>query len=458
MFHPTANERHARDGDHASPAARLSRRDVLKAGAGVLGGLPFGAASLARAAAPTKRPQIAVVFTIFTHRSHGHVLLENFLEPYLFNGEMTKSSVDIVSFYGDQFPDDDMARDVARTYDIPIYDTIDAALCRGGRELAVDAVLIIGEHGEYPMTELGQRMYPRKRFFDESVAVMRRSGRYVPVFNDKHLSYRWDWAKEMYDTAQELGIPFMAGSSVPLAERRPPFELPANAKIAEAVSIHGGPIESYDFHGIEVLQSIVEARAGGESGVAQVEFLEGDALWKSADAGRWSPELARDAMAAELGHAPESLEGVPGEGKSETHGLLLTYRDGLTAIVLGIGSSSTRWNFACRTADDNRDHATSFYVGPWRNRNLFKALAHAIQHHFTHGAAPYPVERTLLSTGVLEAAMRSRQEGKPLTTPHLEFAYAPRDYRAMREMGATWEIINEDTIELEGIHPNGRQP
>src|SRR5439155_24515603 len=110
---------------------------------------------------------------------------------------------------------------------------------------------------------LGQHEYPRKRFFDEIVAVMRPSRRFVPLFNDKHLSYRWDWAKEMTETATKLGIPFMAGSSVPLAQRIPPFELPADSTITEAVCIHGGRIESYDFHALEALQSTVQFRTGG---------------------------------------------------------------------------------------------------------------------------------------------------------------------------------------------------
>ena len=96
------------------------------------------------------------------------------------------------------------------------------ALCLGGKSLAVDAVLLIGEHGDYPTNDLGQRMYPRKEFFDQIVAVDATArSRFVPIFNDKHLSYRWDWAKAMYDEARELGIPLMAGSSVPLAQRRP---------------------------------------------------------------------------------------------------------------------------------------------------------------------------------------------------------------------------------------------
>src|SRR5438477_382924 len=189
-----------------------------------------------------------------------------------------------------------MPHSVPKDYKIPLFKTIGEALTLGGKELAVDAVLSIGEHGEYPVNAKGVREYPRKRFFDEIVAVFKKSKRVVPVFNDKHLSYRWDWAKEMYDTAVSMKVPFMAGSSVPLAERRPALELPRRPKIVEAVSIHGGPFEVYDFHGLEVLQSFVESRPGAETGVKEVQFLEGEALWKAADAGLWSEKVADASM------------------------------------------------------------------------------------------------------------------------------------------------------------------
>ena len=45
------------------------------------------------------------------------------------------------------------------------------------------------------------------------------------------------------------------------------------------------------------------------------------------------------------------------------------------------------------------------------------------------GHAPYPVERTLLTTGVLDAALTSRHEkGKRVETPHLEIAYKPTEW------------------------------
>jgi hypothetical protein len=405
------------------------------------------------------RPKVAAIYTVFTHRSHAHVILEKFLRPYLFNGKRIQPPVEVVSFYADQIAKKgDMTANVAKQFKIPVHKTIESALTLGGKNLAVDAVLSIGEHGIYPKSKLGQIEYPRKRFFDEIVAVMRRSNRFVPLFNDKHLSYRWDWAKEMVDTCRKHRIPFMAGSSVPLAQRIPVMELPAGAHIEEAVSIHGGPLEIYDFHALEVLQSLVEFRKGGERGIRSVEFLTGDAMWQAEKKGRWSMPLVRAAMAAEFGNKiPDLRQQFKGEKSAQAHAILLTYRDGFRATVLKFGYSGTRWNFACKLMGDKRIHATRFHVGPWRNRCLFMALSHAIQEHFVQRRAPYPVERTLLTTGVLEAAMRSRsQKGRVVQTDHLDVAYQPRDFRAMREMGASWRIMG-DAQELPGINPLGKK-
>ncbi len=406
---------------------------------------------------------MAAVITEFTYRSHAHVILENCLEPYYFNGQLTDPGIDVVSFYVDQSPRGrDMSRDVATRYGIDIFPSIAEALQLGGKKLAVDGVLSIGEHGTYPKSERGQQMYPRKRFFDEIVAVFRMSDRVVPLFNDKHLSYRWDWSAEMMQVVQDLKIPFMAGSSVPLAQRRPPLEMPDQPTIEEAISIHGGPLESYDFHGLEVLQSMVEARRGGETGVAEIQLLEGDAVWQAADEGRWSHALAAAAMRAEFGDDVGPLRAFvePIDGKQHlAHAILIKYRDGLRATVLRIGQTSTRWNFACRLAGKAEPLATSFYVGPWQNRNLFKALSHAIQTHIREKQAPYPVERTHLVTGMLAAAMDSAfQQHQPLATPHLDITYQPRDFRAMREMGDSWKLITEDMPQPAGIDPGGPRP
>ncbi len=299
-----------------------SRRQFLEQASMVasvgLKGLPLVAAKRSN----RKRPKVAAIFTVLRFRSHAYNILENFLGSYYFNGKLTDPGVDIVSFYADQFPKDDMAREVAARFKIPLYKSIGEALCLGGKKLAVDAVLSIGEHGDYPFNRRGQQMYPRKEFFDQSVAVMKRSNRYVPFFNDKHLSYRWDWAKQMYDIARAAKMPLLAGSSVPLAQQVPPLNLPDEADIKEAVSVHGGGLETYDFHGLEVLQSIVESRKGGETGVTKIELLTGDAFEEAKKTGRWSQDLVDAAMQAEkkmnARRQPRPKTGVfKGEARSE---------------------------------------------------------------------------------------------------------------------------------------------
>jgi hypothetical protein len=428
---------------------RINRRQALQAAmaAAPLAVLPTWGDE------PRRRPRVAVVYTQCYHRSHAHVLLENFLTPYLFNGRLTQPSVDVVSLFADQISASktrpDLTEDIVRLFKLPRYRTIAGALTMGGKELAVDAVLAIGEHGDYPNSRFRVPEYPRKRFFDEIVAVMRRSNRFVPIFNDKHLSYRWDWAREMYDTCQKHRIPFMAGSSVPLAQRRPAFEMPANCVIEEAVSIHGGPFEIYDFHGLEVLQAFVESRKGGETGIRTIEFLPREPLFEAARKGRWSLELARAAMRVEFGDkVPDITRPI---GGVEPWGILVTYRDGTKATVLKLGFSGTRWNFAAKLAGERQPRTTSHYVGPWRNRCLFMALSNAIQQFFNRREAPYPVERTLLTTGALEAAVRSRAMGDAVETPHLAIVYQPRDYRALREMGESWNIVTERTPETHGF-------
>jgi hypothetical protein len=240
------------------------------------------------------------------------------------------------------------------------------------------------------------------------------------------------------------------------------LELPESAKIAAAVSIHGGGLEGYDFHALEVLESMIEARAGGESGVRQVQFLEGEPLWKSAEEGLWSADLAAAAMTAEVGPDHELTRLIQSRGKATPrepvaiHALVVDYRDGLRGVAMKVGNQGIRWNFACQVAGESKMRATSFYVGPWQNRNLFKALSHAIQTHFRQRKPPYPVERTLLTSGILDAAMDSRLAGgKPIETPQLAVSYPAQDFRALREMGATWKIITDQTREPAGIEPVG---
>src|SRR5918993_1696151 len=212
------------------------------------------------------RPRVAAVTTVWRQNSHADVIFPKLLAGYDLDGTAVRPSVDVVSLYVDQFPENDLSRRWAQRFGVPIFPSVGEALTVGGGTLAVDAVLIVGEHGEYPWNEKGQHLYPRRELFEQSAAVIEGSGRPIPIFNDKHLSYTWENAVWMRETARRLGLPFMAGSSLPVTFRQPALSLPLGTKVEEALVLSHGPTESYGFHALETLQCMVERRAGGGGG------------------------------------------------------------------------------------------------------------------------------------------------------------------------------------------------
>ncbi len=212
--------------------------------------------------------------------SHAQHFLDRLTLGYGWGGDWQKPRVDVASVFIDQFPEGDLARDRVKRHNLKLYPTIAEALTLGGEKLAVDGVVIIGEHGDYPENEKGQRLYPRYEWFKEVVKVFEASGRAVPVFNDKHLSTTWARCKEMVDDAKRLGFPFLAGSSLPVTWRLPSIDVPHGAPLVESVCVGYGGVDSYDFHGLETAQCMSERRKGGEVGIKSVHALRGETMWE----------------------------------------------------------------------------------------------------------------------------------------------------------------------------------
>jgi hypothetical protein len=205
--------------------------------------------------------------------------------------------MDLVSLWVDQAKQNDLSRARAKEFpSMKLYPTIAEALTLGTGKLAVDGVLLIAEHGDYPDNEKGQKLYPRYEFFREIVKVFEDSGRGVPLFNDKHLSWKWEWAREMHDTSRRIGSPFMAGSSPPVTWRTPSIDIPHGAPVREALCVFGGWIDGGDIHAFETLQCMIERRKGGESGVRSVRAYRGENFWKGLAEGAWSRDLMQAAM------------------------------------------------------------------------------------------------------------------------------------------------------------------
>ncbi|MFH1571806.1 MAG: hypothetical protein ABIL09_27700, partial [Gemmatimonadota bacterium] len=163
------------------------------------------------------RLRVAAITTIYHPKSHADVIVTKFLKGMSTDDGFLPPEVDVVSIYLDHVLENDIGVGLAREYNVPIYPSIRRALyCGTGKELGVDAVLLVGEHGDYPWNERGRHCYPRRYFFEQIAGVFGECGRSVPVFNDKHFAYDFTDARWMWNRAAELQIPLMAGSSLPL--------------------------------------------------------------------------------------------------------------------------------------------------------------------------------------------------------------------------------------------------
>ena len=392
----------------------LSRRDLLK----------FSGAVALGAQGPARK-RIAAVITEYRRNSHADVIVGRLLEGYDYNGERRNPRVQVVSMYTDQAPSGDMSRDMAARHGVRIFPTVPEAVTLGTGRLAVDGVVLIGEHGEYPDNEKGQRLYPRYELSKQIIDVFRKSGRAVPVFCDKHLSVDWWKAKWMYDQSRELKFAFMAGSSVPLAWRRPPLELDLGTPVEKAVVCFEGGKESYGIHGLEALECMVERRAGGETGIAAVECLEGAQVWQWTERTPWAGRLLDHALRRDENATP----GRPAGNVKQPVLFVLEYRSGLQAAAYILNGHSRNFTFAAEVRANPEPVSTELWLQPGRPHSHFSALAYYIEQMIITGRPAYRVERTLLTTGALAALMDSSYQGnRRLETPHLKISYrAPKE-------------------------------
>ncbi len=375
----------------------------------------------ADAAVPDTHVPVAAIVTVYRHNSHADIIVSRLLLTHTLDGKGSESPLKLAALYTDQKPSGDTSRLLAAAKRFPIFDRIDETLTLGGDRLAVDGVLLIGEHGDYPRSPTGNTQYPKRRFWDETVDVFRRSGRTVPVFMDKHLADNWQDAKAIHDEAQALDIPLMAGSSVPLTWRKPAADVRRDAELEEIVVITFGSTDHYGFHALEVAQALAEQRQGGETGIVSVQCLTNEAVWTAMDAGVFD----RDVFDAAWNRLPRHLNrGRPLKDAVPNPVLfLLTHADGLRVAVIELNGAAGEWAGAWKYADGEID-ACQFWTQEARPGAHFTLLVNGIEQMILTGRPAWPAERTLMTSGALDALLTSRLKGgERLATPHLAFAY-----------------------------------
>ncbi|MHB8972463.1 MAG: hypothetical protein ACYC3X_21145 [Pirellulaceae bacterium] len=426
---------------------RLDRRSfIASVGAATLAGAgmlradgPLTGSATAVPASATPRPQVAFLGTVaFTH-SHAQHFLDRHTLGYAWNGGWQQPRIQLASVFIDQFPEGDLARGRIQRHGLRLYPTLEEALTLGGEKLAVDGVIIIGEHGDYPTNEKGQRRYPRYEWFKRVVKVFEQSGRSVPVFNDKHLSTDWNECVEMVADSRRLDFPFLAGSSLPVTRRMPSIDMPFEAPLKESVCVGYGGIDSYDFHALETAQCMSERRAGGEKGVSQIHALRGENLFNRL--GKDDCETTRQLIVSALTRShnlpvetgfptnPPSMEWFQ-QALPDTTGYLIEHDDGLRTTMLLTGIRD--FNYAGMLRDGSLVSCQMYLPMPTHGSttaDFFNPLVHHIETMIINRKAPYPVERTLLTSGMVIGGVDSLFAGeKLLPTPHLKVPYpGPRE-------------------------------
>lgn len=389
---------------------------------------------VARAAA-SPRKRIAFLGTEYRLHSHAQHFLDRMTLGYGWHGQWQHPRLDVASVYVDQRPEGDLAAGRVKRHNLKVYPSIAEALTLGGEQLAVDGVVIIGEHGDYPANKKGQRLYPRYEWFKQIVEIFEDSGRSVPVFNDKHLSTTWERCLEMVVDSRRLAFPFLAGSSLPVTWRLPAVEMPHGTPLSESVCVCYGGVDSYDFHGLETAQCMSERRRGGEVGIKRVHALRGEAMWDMLTSSACETTRRLFEAALRRSHTLPVTEGYVEDAITvdwarralpDTLAYFIEHRDGFrTTMFL---AAIQDFNYAGQRSDNGEVVSCQMYLPmPGHSAttaDFFHPLVRHIETMVLENRAPYPVERTLLTSGMTLAAVDSIHRGHaPVDTPEMRVEY-----------------------------------
>ena len=367
--------------------------------------------------------KIAAISTVIWEGrpSHARNIVGTYLFGYNMDGQSPRPRSEIVSLFTHQTPQNDISRDWSRQTGVPWFRTIQEALTLGTDDLAVDGVLLVAEHGDYEFNDKEQKLYPRFELFLGIADTFRRTGKSVPVFNDKHLSFSWTNARRMYDISRELNFAFMAGSSIPVNYRSPDIEFPHGERARYGVVVAPGPIDSYGFHMLETLQCLIERRQGGETGVEAVQCLEGDAIWQFLDSTPW----ARKLFDAALSRSEKPSQNPRDDDQAAL--FRIWHRDGVETAIFRLPKGAGDFTVAVDVEGRNEPLSTMMWRSKPNNRS-FDCLILNIEAMFETGRATYPVERTLLVGGILDLVLESRIQGHArIQTPQLDIQYSVSD-------------------------------
>lgn len=405
--------------------SHFNRREMLSmtgmAGLAALTGISTNAT----AQNTQKRPRIACLVSYWgATRSHADWIITKLIDGYWWNGAHTPSRIDVASVYIHQHDTSLLAQKICKSKNIPIFKTVAEALTLGGKELDVDGVVIVAEHGDYPTNLKGQWMLPRWWIYNQAIKVFEKSKRSVPVFNDKHLSYDWDESKWMFDKSRELNFPLTGGSSIPVYYRKPEIELAIDTPIKTSVVLGGAPDEGALFHCVDVLQAFVERRKGGETGVKSVQCIRGPETWAWTERNPWAGKLL-ESVRTKFDLKPGHFQAI-----EKPNVCIVEYNDGTKAAIFN--ADDVGWTYAGEIEGQAEPTMISMlgWPGPFSQYHASNSQPHWIVETMVTKKEPFNAQRLLLSSGITAMNMESNWEnskysevGRRIETPFMNMKY-----------------------------------
>jgi hypothetical protein len=213
------------------------------------------------------------------------------------------------------------------------------------------------------------------------------------------------------------------------------IDMPHDVPLRESVCVCYGGIDSYDIHGLETAQCMSERRRGGEAGVASVVAHRGESLWAKLreDGYRDTRRLIEAAL--------RRSHNLPVEAGYPTHpvdfewaqrtlassiGYIIEHVDGFRTTMLL--APIRDFNYAGLRADRDEIVSCQMYLPmPTHGSttaDFFTPLVRHIEDLVLTGKPPYPIERNLLTSGMVIAGVNSLHRGSEvIATPELKIAY-----------------------------------
>ena len=372
--------------------------------------------------------KIAFLLDEFTTPSPAQQLLDRFLIGYPRDGVLRRFegtqvsaylAVSIESNFGER----------PKEFDLDVAHTVEEAVADA------DAVVIVSRRPGAQANEAFLKI------------ALERAPEGAACFVHGALANSLTTARTLAATAAARRIALVAGTPLSVTWRLPPVELPAGTPLTEALivvqvnpqAIQATPpsppatLAGAELHALDGLLPVIERRRGGESGIRTVRFLEGKELWRAGQKGLWSWPLL--AAALSRSHTPQGdpvLDGrtqdlvglglVPKLARNP-RGWLLEHRDGLRSTILVLDGVVADFNFAVRAKNGEIVSAQLFRAPPPAEHH-FNRLAAVMEDFFRSGKSPWPIERNLLSAGLLETfAKPSSLSGRRVETSELGIAY-----------------------------------